>query len=568
MKIRQLLILVSMLVSLLPGCRAPGEGRAGPQVLARVGDKELTVETLEKALDVLYPPDRARPNGVERDVLQRLIETELLVTAARARGLERDFEVQSEVALKERDLLFDELYRRGIIDPSPEVTREQAEYYFDRYDFGEQRRLSRILVSDGEAVDQVRMRVEAGEDFAELARELSEDPTAQMGGDLGWRNRLSFKGYPLMRLVFRAAPGQLVGPVDEGSGYAWYMVTDVRRVPIESVAAQVQRAATAEKRTLATLRYLEDLADRAHVRDHDDALRLLFSRLTEAGRETPQLRKDEGSAVLLSTAGDSWTIDQFMSAMRTETGRLAADSVEDLRFYARRLYAIRNLLQKRTEELGLGDTEHVRKGRDRAMREALVDRLREVEVTEKIDPPESLVRQYYEEHRDRYAVKDRVSIQEVLVERRAQADSLLQQLEEGADLADLAKRYTMRSPRIRRAEGRILLLRPDKYGRVGWEAQDAEVGEIVGPVKTEQGYSVFKVLRKISGHQTSFERARVRAARHLRRELADQKFEEFLRRLQEKYQDRVIIYEDHLEAYLGEGQALEWLPAVTPRDFS
>ena len=165
----------------------------------------------------------------------RLVETELLATAARARGLERDFEAQSKVALKERDLLLDELYRRGIIDPSPEVTREQAEYYFDRYDFGEQRRLSRILVSNEEAVDRVRRRVEAGEDFVELARELSEDPTAQTGGDLGWRSRLSFKGYALMRLVFQAAPGQLVGPVDEGSGYAWYMVTDVRRVPFDSV---------------------------------------------------------------------------------------------------------------------------------------------------------------------------------------------------------------------------------------------------------------------------------------------------------------------------------------------
>src|SRR5207253_1584754 len=60
--------------------------------------------------------------------------------------------------------------------------------------------------------DEVRGRLTKGADFATLAKQLSEDASAQSGGELGWFK----KGELLEPLEAAAAPlqvGQVSGPV-------------------------------------------------------------------------------------------------------------------------------------------------------------------------------------------------------------------------------------------------------------------------------------------------------------------------------------------------------------------
>jgi peptidyl-prolyl cis-trans isomerase C len=538
--------------ALLAACSwAPEEQPAGPQVLARVGETDITADKLERALEALYPPGAAQPASKERQALERLIDMEVLLLAARDQGLEHDWQVENIVARKEQELLLEELYRRGVLKSEEEITREEARVYFERHRIGQERRLSRILLTGPAAADQALSRLRAGEDFARVASELSEDgETAAQGGDLGWMSRLSFKSHLLRRQVFDAEVGQLIGPFQEPDGFSILMATGERQVPFESAATAVEQAMREQKRTLDTFKYLEGLADQAHIEEREKTLHLLLARLSEAGREMPQFKKGEGREVLFSTGQVEWTLDHFMAAMVSERDQAEIRSLEDLRLYAHRLFALKVLLPRRARELGIHQAENVARPLERTRREALVDRLRQIEVIERIDPGEEQVRAYYEKHRDRYARSERISILEVLADTRAQADSLLAQAERGGDLEELSRRYSKRSPRIRRAGGRLQLLRPDKYGNIGWEAKDAREGELVGPVRTQQGYSVFKVLKKIPGYEQSFEEARGRAATHLREELIQQGFDRLLARLRDRYQGQVRLYEEHLQAYL------------------
>lgn len=68
--------------------------------------------------------------------------------------------------------------------------------------------------------EEVKARLEAGEDFATVAKEVSDDPTtAEKGGDLGWVFRGQM-GEAFDQVAFSLEPGQIGGPIEMNDGYA------------------------------------------------------------------------------------------------------------------------------------------------------------------------------------------------------------------------------------------------------------------------------------------------------------------------------------------------------------
>src|SRR5580692_8045779 len=92
----------------------------------------------------------------------------------------------------------------------------------------EQRRVSHILLTvanpqDDAAVkakaDGILKRAQGGEDFAKLAKEVSQDPgSAQQGGDLGWSERKAWVP-PFAEAAFSMKVDEIRGPVKTQFGY-------------------------------------------------------------------------------------------------------------------------------------------------------------------------------------------------------------------------------------------------------------------------------------------------------------------------------------------------------------
>ena len=537
-------LFIFLLTAVLCACTSP-EPPPSPDVLARVGDVPITHDRVERAAARLFPKNA--PGDLQRQALERLIDIEVLLLAARQDGLENDFQVKSKVAQRQQELTLDEMYSRGVVAVAEDISRDEARQYFEQHHIGQQRRLSRILASGPAAIDRVLARLRGSDSFAAVASELSDDGnTAQQGGDLGWKSRLDFKNYVLRRQIFGAKLGEIIGPVQEPDGFSVFVVTEERVVPFEDMAPAVIVAMEEQKHAIATFEFLEGLANRADIAERRETFELLLARLSEAGEQMPTFKKGETRLVLLELDGEPWTLNNFMAAMTSERNPTEIRELDDLRRFARRLYALKVLLPRHAREIGIHEAEGVAQGIETTRRQALVERIRQVKVLETLKPSKEEIRSYYEAHKDIYVREERISILEILVDTRAQADSLLAAIERGGDLGELARRYSRRSTRIRRAEGRIQLLRPDKYGNLGWEAKDAEVGQVVGPVKTAQGFTVFKVLNKVPGYQQSLDEVWGRVRAHLLQDQTQERFDALLVKLKDQYADQIHIYEDRL----------------------
>ncbi|NIW23369.1 MAG: peptidylprolyl isomerase, partial [Gammaproteobacteria bacterium] len=107
-----------------------------------------------------------------------------------------------------------------------EVTDEALRAYYEdeqaRFVSEERRRARHILFTgdDGETRAQGAMtRLQAGEDFAALAMELSDDPgTSAQGGDLGWVGRGLLVG-PFEDTLYEMEVDAVEGPVETTFGF-------------------------------------------------------------------------------------------------------------------------------------------------------------------------------------------------------------------------------------------------------------------------------------------------------------------------------------------------------------
>ena len=121
------------------------------------------------------------------------------------------------------------LMTKELMSPDIEVTEEDMETYFEenKADFAqaEEVQASHILVEDEATAKEVLEKVNAGEDFAELAKEYSTDGTAENGGDLGFFGTGEMVE-PFEKAAFALEIGQVSDIVETEYGFHIIKVTD------------------------------------------------------------------------------------------------------------------------------------------------------------------------------------------------------------------------------------------------------------------------------------------------------------------------------------------------------
>lgn len=311
----------AILFFLIMGIWAPASSAAAkdPEKVAVVNGTVITRDMFDREMEQVRQrisrsggsTDSAQLSSLKAKVLESVIGAELLYQEGRSRGIRIDEErIQeqweavksqfpdekgfkealirmnaSEALVKsqiERGLTIQDFIRQEIVQGITVTEKETKDYYDnnpDKFTQPEQVKASHILIKvDPEAdetgkresrkkIEKVRKRLEKGEDFAELAREVSQGPTSVKGGDLGYFSRGDVVK-PFAEAAFSLNPGEVSDVVETRFGYHLIKVTDRReetKIQYPEIKDRLQGAIKQVKVDEALGEYIHKLRDKADV---------------------------------------------------------------------------------------------------------------------------------------------------------------------------------------------------------------------------------------------------------------------------------------------------------------
>lgn len=176
------------------------EGSLPPEqaarVLAKVGDRAITLGDFAAVLDRMNELDRLRYKTKERrrELLQDLIDIELLVQEAKRRDVDKRPEVEEALRLVLRDAMLSKV--RGEAPAPAEIPQAEVDAYYaahkDDFTEPERRRVSAIVLTSKaeaekalKAAQQIKSAGDWGAVYGKFVSDANKALPADLAGDLG-----------------------------------------------------------------------------------------------------------------------------------------------------------------------------------------------------------------------------------------------------------------------------------------------------------------------------------------------------------------------------------------------
>lgn len=230
------------------------------KVVLTVGDEKMTAGEFEEIVDTLPEQFRAAARGPSRrQFAEQLVRVKIMAQEARRQKLDQTPAVQRQLALQQENLLanalFQEMARNAKVDEA--AAKQYFEQHKAEYESVHARHIlirvkgSTLPLQDGKKelteeealakAQDIRKKIEAGEDFAALAKTESDDTgTAAKGGDLGtFRHGQMVPEFE--KAAFTLPVGAVSEPVKTKFGYHLIQVQERDVKTFDQVRADIEK---------------------------------------------------------------------------------------------------------------------------------------------------------------------------------------------------------------------------------------------------------------------------------------------------------------------------------------
>lgn len=526
------------------------EAPENASLLARIGEAEIEVGDLLAFEAGLASAEARSEHGAN---LQTLIEREVLLLEARARGLAEDAEILAELAKRETKTLADAMLRLHVEEQAV-VTEGEIERAYAKRGWGEKIVVAEIFVPEAEKARQVIAHLQQGLNADEVGRLFAVDP--YYGMPTGEAKRMAYSPFDrpkaLVEAVFALPTGGITESISLHGGYVVAKVAQRRQAALVEVEDGIREALSKEKKQQLRQSYLRhlkwDLGTDFNVEGMERVVgvlqgKVIWKELDEAQRHLP----------VYAFEGFDMDVEEVLDAVRPSGKLWPKASADVVNEKLAESHFPNKIMAHDARRKGLDQTEAFRRSRAAALGNLMLIELRERILAETPEPNEEELAAFYEENRHRFRNAAWAQLEEIWVEDPTHARELMAQIAAGAEIAPLARAHSQR----RKAKDGVLYVSASQaplFGEVWMNAVlAAEPGQLRGPIQTKGGYSVFKVVEK---HPETFyplsgERVRKSVTRDVRERKEREYFNGYLQELRRKYADGIEVHEEHLQ-YVGE----------------
>ena len=258
------------LVLLLVGCGKKEEGK----VLATIDGEKITLEEFNKELDRIPANMKmlVLTQSGKQSFLDRYVVKRLLMEEAKKENIEKDKDFQERLNDIREQLLIESLLKKKVttnINPSEQELKDYYEKNKEKFKTGQEVDTRQILVKTEKEAKEIRAKLDKGEDFADLAKRFSIDPSAKAtGGAIGFHA----KGTLLPEyeaVAFKLTKvGQISPPVKTQLGYHIIQLQGMKPpayTPYDEVKEFIKQRIVQEKQNDVLEKYVADLKSKAKI---------------------------------------------------------------------------------------------------------------------------------------------------------------------------------------------------------------------------------------------------------------------------------------------------------------
>jgi len=262
-------------------------------VVAKIGDRKITISEFNKMLGYL---DTEKQKLIEKNpqlkenILQQYIQGIVISKLAKKKGFDKNPELKEQLEMIKDNYIAIEYLKKEVTN-KVEVSEEDIKAYYeshkDEFKTPEMVRSRHILIktdpsaSDNdkkkakEKAEEILKKIKAGEDFAKLASDVSDDTGSKpKGGELGF--------FPKGRMVksfedaaFSLKPGEVSGIVETQFGYHIIKVEEKKEPgmePFDTAKEKIKQKLLQERTKTKVTEFIEKAMKEANIEVHTEIL--------------------------------------------------------------------------------------------------------------------------------------------------------------------------------------------------------------------------------------------------------------------------------------------------------
>jgi peptidyl-prolyl cis-trans isomerase C len=551
---KTLLAIAALSLILAPGC-----GKRENVVLAKVGDRKITVAQFEDAsakVNEKYLPKTNDQKG-KLQLLNTMIDKEVMGLTALSAGYEKDtafvemfnkYKAGYAVAAMENEYIMKKV----------KVTDKEAQDYFDK--MHDQYTLSQILVANEDDAINIREQLAGGADFAELAKKYSLSPEGAQGGFLG-ENAIGNMFYWIEDALLKMKEGDISQPLRTPDGWSVIKVTKIQKITPERDLAYARKKLEADKQK----KMLEEMKAKIEkdigLSIFPDAVNIIYNNLP------PEINP----ADLMS---GKVTRD---NAPRLDVPEQYQDML--LAQYADGKYTVRDYI-KIFDEMGLPERPTARQGRegvvismhrkiwdgilpvyaentlkvleipavakDLAMKKEifLVNLLYQKQIQTEAAVSDLEVQDYYNAHKAEITSPEKRDYTIILMNDKETAEQVSALAKKGEDFQRLVKKYSQ-DPSAKENAGRTGLVQKGHFPDYDNAAFSLGLNQVSDAFQVPRGWAVIKVTQIQAPEQVPYVSAALSVKQGLLEQRADKLLQEKLAKWRKNF--KIKIYEGNLK---------------------